>query len=306
MLLGIVIGTPMALAGGFFHIINYASYILLTFLGIGAVEMRTGTTNLNKLGGLIKRMPVSFLAVLFGIIGLAGIPPMNGFVSKWLLYKSAISAGFPFLALAAFLGTIGTILSVYKFIHNIFLGQLNKEYQDIKEVPVLMQIPMYVLMATVWILGIFPSLALRPIAKIQMFFGREALKFTSSGVALNVGHLNMLVVNSVMGLMFLLAAVIFLVGNRRIIVNQYNNYAAGHFLNERVRYNYNYHFYPTLQRFISNYNKNIINRGVNIVAGFIERLSGSLRRVYCGQLNYYALYIGLAFFVVLGGLLWFS
>jgi len=304
MLLGIAVGTPMALAGGLFHIINYASYMLLIFLGIGAVEMRSGTTNLNKLGGLIKKMPVSFLAVLFGIIGLAGIPPMNGFVSKWLLYKSTIAAGFPFLALAAFLGTIGTILSVYKFIHNIFLGQLDGSYQKVKEVPFLMQLPMYVLMVMVWALGIFPSLALEPISRIQMFFGREPLSFSTSGVALSAGHLNMLTINFVMGAMLVLAAAVFLIGHRRIIVSQYNNYAAGHFLDEKTKYNYNYHFYPTLQRFIDSCNKEFINRGVDSIARGARQVSWFLRRIYGGNLNYYAWGITAAFLIIVGSL-WF-
>ena len=231
---------------------------------------------------------------------------MNGFVSKWLLYKSAISAGFPFLALAAFLGTIGTILSVYKFIHNIFLGQLDKKYESVKEVPFLMQLPMYILMAVVWGLGAFPSLALRPIAKIQAFLGQDVLPFTTSGVKLEAGHLNMLTVNSLLAFCFLLAAVVFLWGRRRLIVSQYNNYAAGHFLNEKIPYNYNYHFYPTLQRFIERRNKNFINNCVAIVEKITMALSQILRRAYCGQLNYYALYISAAFLLVLGGILWLS
>ena len=305
ILLGIVIGTPMALAGGLFHILNYASYILLIFLAIGAVEMRTGETNLNKLGGLIKKMPVSFLAILFGIIGLAGIPPMNGFVSKWLLYNAALKANFPFLALAAFLGSIGTILSVYKFIHNIFLGQLREKYRDVKEAPFLMQVPMYVLMAVVWGLGIFPGLALKFIASVEVFLHVKPIAYSLGGVNVSSGHLNMLVVNITMMTGFLIAAGIYFLGRKRIIVSQYNNYAAGNFLNEDIPYDYNYHFYASLQRFIDELNKDLINRAVTFTGRVISIISDAVRKIFSGQLNYSVLYIAAAFLFILGGLFWF-
>ena len=90
-------------------------------------------------------MPLSYLAMLIGIIGLAGLPPMNGFVSKWLIYRSLIVDGSPLLFLGAVIGTLGTILSVYKLIHNIFLGQLRVEHVAVREAPLSMVIPMMAL-----------------------------------------------------------------------------------------------------------------------------------------------------------------
>jgi len=305
MLLGIAIGTPMALAGGIFHILNHGTYILLIFMAIGAVEMRTGETNLNKLGGLIKRMPVSFLAILFGIIGLAGIPPMNGFVSKWLLYNACLKADFPFLALAAFLGTIGTILSVYKFIHNIFLGQLPSEYNNVKEAPFLMQAPMYVLMLVVLGLGVLPGIALKFIASVEVFLGVNSLAYNLGGVELSAGHLNMLVINLVMLGGFLISAGVYFLARKRMIVSQYNNYAAGHFLNKNIPYNYNYHFYASLQRFIDGSNKDLINRAVKFTGRVVCSISDTVRKVFSGQINDSVLYITAALLIILGGLLWF-
>jgi len=178
MLMGLAIGTPMAMAGGIFHALNHAIYILLILFGVAAVEKRTGTTDLNSLGGLIKKMPIAFLSVLIGIIGLAGIPPMNGFVSKWMIYKSMLVTGHPFIALAAFLGTLGTILSVYKFIHNMFLGQLQPEHKDVKASPLLMQLPMYVLMISVWLLGVYPGIALKEIAAMQNYLNMDMVQYT--------------------------------------------------------------------------------------------------------------------------------
>ena len=115
---------PSGPAGGLLHMFNYAITQAALLMAVFAVVHRTGTADLNKLGGLVTRMPLTFLVLLFGIISLAGLPPMAGFVSKWMVYRSLITEGMPLLFVAAIVGTLGTILSVYKLIHNIFLGQL--------------------------------------------------------------------------------------------------------------------------------------------------------------------------------------
>ena len=85
--------------------------------------------------------------MLVGIIGLAGMPPMNGFVSKWMVYRALMLEGYPLLFIASIIGTLGTILSVYKLIHNMFLGQLRLEHQQVREVPWSMAAPMMLLAA---------------------------------------------------------------------------------------------------------------------------------------------------------------
>ena len=122
-------------AGGLLHVFNHATYQAILLMAVFAVIHRTGTADLNRLGGLVARMPLSFLAMLVGIIGLAGLPPMNGFVSKWMIYRSLIMEGQPLLFVATVISTLGTVLSVYKLLHNTFLGQLRLEHEAIKEAP---------------------------------------------------------------------------------------------------------------------------------------------------------------------------
>ena len=93
MLLGLVTGSAIGSAGGIMHVFNHATYQAALFMSVIAVMHRTGTSDLNKLGGLVARMPLSFLVMLFGIIGLAGLPPMNGFVSKWMVYRCLADRG---------------------------------------------------------------------------------------------------------------------------------------------------------------------------------------------------------------------
>jgi len=92
----------LALIAGLYHTLNHAIFKGLLFLGAGSVVNATGTRNMEKMGGLIRRMPVTALAFLIGAIAISGLPPLNGFVSEWLTYQ-ALLAGF---------GTTGSLTRV--------------------------------------------------------------------------------------------------------------------------------------------------------------------------------------------------
>ena len=292
MLVGIASGTSLGIAGGMFHVLNHMTYITLILFSLAAVEYRTGTTNLNKLGGLIKKQPVAFLGVLLGIIGLAGIPPMNGFVSKWFIYKALISSQYPFLATAAFVGTLGTILSVYKFIHNIFLGQLPERYNNVREVPFDMQLPIWILMLAVFGLGVYPGLAVSFIAKVQDSLGIAPVSYTLHGVMQTVGNLNMGIVAIVFMSSMFVGFIVYLLGNRRKHVSQYDNYAAGNFLDSSVPYNYNYHFYAGFEHIIKPaYDYEPVQRTEDGIIRFTTEIADYFRRLYTGNINTYGMYI---------------
>ncbi len=94
-LLGVSYGSPamMALgfAGGLLHVVNHAVFKSLLFLGAGAVRHATGTLEIDHLGGLLKRMPQTGFAFLVGAAAICGLPPLNGFVSEFLIYLGAFS-----------------------------------------------------------------------------------------------------------------------------------------------------------------------------------------------------------------------
>jgi hydrogenase-4 component B len=82
-----------ALIAGLFHTLNHGVFKCLLFLGAGSVLHATHTRNMEKMGGLIRRMPSTALYFLIGAIAISGLPPLNGFVSEWLTYQ-ALLAGF--------------------------------------------------------------------------------------------------------------------------------------------------------------------------------------------------------------------
>jgi formate hydrogenlyase subunit 3/multisubunit Na+/H+ antiporter MnhD subunit len=77
--------------GALLHVLNHALFKSLLFLGAGAIQHATGTRNLNQLGGLLKRMPVTGAAFFLGVCAICGLPPLNGFVSELLIYLAALS-----------------------------------------------------------------------------------------------------------------------------------------------------------------------------------------------------------------------
>jgi NADH-quinone oxidoreductase subunit M len=250
MLLGLMVGSSLGVAGGLMHVFNHATYQAALFLAVTAVVHRTGTADLDRLGGLVTRMPLAFVTMLLGIIGLAGLPPMNGFVSKWMVYKSLIDAQMPLLFLAAVIGTLGTILSVYKLIHNTFLGQLRMEHEQVNEAPWSMTLPMLILGVVAFITGYMPGLVLELVAPALQALAIAPLDYHLGGVNTPTGSLNMLWVVSVMIFSIGIGALIFFMGNRSTRVHQLDNYAGGHFLSSDMRYHYSHNFYAGLMRVI--------------------------------------------------------
>jgi hydrogenase-4 component B len=90
--LGAVPAATLALSAGLYHALNHAAFKSLLFLGAGAVLHTTGTRDMNRLGGLIRGMPWTAACFLLGALAIAGLPPLNGFVSEWLLFQALLPA----------------------------------------------------------------------------------------------------------------------------------------------------------------------------------------------------------------------
>jgi len=145
MIMGVASGSALAFAGGLFHLLNHTLYKSNLFLSLGSVEKRAGTNELDGLGGLAKAMPATFVMALVGAFSISGIPPFNGFFSKWMIYQgllekaSGLAPGYALwllvcLVLAVF-GSALTLASFMKFLHAVFLGQRPERLAGVKEAP---------------------------------------------------------------------------------------------------------------------------------------------------------------------------
>ena len=141
ILLGIGMANPFGIIGGVYHLVNHSIFKSLLFLNSGAVYYRTGTRNLERLGGLNEVMPITGATSLIASLSISGIPPFNGFFSKLFIIIACVKAGHPVFALWAVIGSILTLSSFMKFQRFIFYGE-NKNFKDIKEVPLSMKFSM--------------------------------------------------------------------------------------------------------------------------------------------------------------------
>jgi NADH-quinone oxidoreductase subunit M len=290
IILGIAFGTNLALAGGIFHFFNHAMFKALLFLAIGAVEFRTQTRDLDSLGGLAKKMPVVFIATLVGICALIGVPLTSGFVSKWLIYKTLILEGSPFLAFFALAGTWGTILYSYKLVHNMFLGQLPEKYKDIQKSPFSMQLPIIVLSLAILVFGILPGIPLKVINTIGTSFGFESLNVTLWGITSETGTLNTINIFSAVLVAGVIVWLLFRLGAKSVSVPQEDSYAAGAHT-PADKYHYTAEFYNPLYRMIKPFLRDVIDEFYYWIASLVRSLAGSVRRIYSGDVGYYVMYI---------------
>ncbi len=303
MLLGVMISDSIGTAGGIMHVFNHATYQAALFMTVTAVIYRTGTSNFSKLGGLVTQMPLTFMVMVVSIIGLAGIPPMNGFVSKWLIYRALLLDGQPLLFVAAVIGTLGTILSVYKLVHNTFLGQLRLEHQEVREAPLSMLIPMLGLAIIIFATGVMPGVVLDWVAAAQIAVGIAPVEHNLGGIELVQGGLDMIWVTGIMFYGFAVGAIIFYVlGGKSKHIHQYDNYAGGHFLTSKVRYHYSNHFYAGLMHMIGGWYRNVFIKLEHALVSLVSFMSQFSENFYRSSqpVMLVAVVVVLALYFVLG------
>jgi len=159
MMMGIGIGTPLAIAAGLLHCLNHGFFKGGLFLTAGSVQHAAGTRDMNKLGGLAGKMPRTTLSWLIGVGSMAGVPLMSGFASKWMLYAAALQAGWAVPAMVAWAVSLGTVFLCAKATSAVFLGPATEATKDAHESPPTMVWGMGFLAAGSVILGIAPQLA---------------------------------------------------------------------------------------------------------------------------------------------------
>ncbi|MFA6431892.1 MAG: proton-conducting transporter membrane subunit [Candidatus Margulisiibacteriota bacterium] len=145
ILLGFGLANPLGVMGALFHIFNHAFMKSLLFLNAGAVERMAGSRDLRELGGLSKKMPVTFVSSLIATFSISGIPPFNGFWSKLYIIVGCAYAGNLGLGLVAVIGSLLTLASFLRVQKYAFFGELKENLTGVKEVPFFMGASMLLL-----------------------------------------------------------------------------------------------------------------------------------------------------------------
>jgi formate hydrogenlyase subunit 3/multisubunit Na+/H+ antiporter MnhD subunit len=165
----------LGLIGALFHTFNHATFKSLLFLNAGAILSATDTQDINRLGGLMRHMPVTGWTALVASLSIAGVPAFNGFASKWSIFVASVLAsphqrGLVLLGLVAILTSALTLASFLKFYGMTFLSRsshLVRERSAARslEVDALMKAPQVLLAALCVVVGLVPGPVLRVLAR---------------------------------------------------------------------------------------------------------------------------------------------
>jgi formate hydrogenlyase subunit 3/multisubunit Na+/H+ antiporter MnhD subunit len=161
---GLSLMTHLGWLSALYLTVNHLLFKALIFIAMAGVIYRTGTRRMYEMGGLIKKMPISFISVLMGIIAVSGVPPLTGFGSKWFIYTSLIEQGRYLQAAVAFFSSAVAFLYLYKLIQTVFLGQPKPNQSQVKEAPIWFIIPQAVFIMAVMGFSMFPNLLTKPLS----------------------------------------------------------------------------------------------------------------------------------------------
>ena len=172
----------LGLGGALLHTLNHSLFKSSLFYSAGSVLQATGTKNIEKLGGIIKAMPVTSLIFLFSALAICGLPPFNGFISEFVIY-SGIFQNLTHAGFANSLVSIGVIVSLAligglalfcftKAFGIAFLGMArSKYYQQFSERPMSMTLPGIVILIVIICIGFFPSYFFQVVNSVSTDFG---------------------------------------------------------------------------------------------------------------------------------------
>jgi multicomponent Na+:H+ antiporter subunit D len=182
IVLGIGLGTPLGILGALFHLLNHALAKSLLFLNSGSLQMATGTRDLDEMGGLGKRMPITAGTTVVGSLSIAGVPPLNGFWSKLIIIVALIEAKHGVFALIAILTSVLTLWYYLLIQRRAFFGKLNERWYAVREAPFWMTAATVLLALSCLAIGVFFTLTIK--SWIQ-----PASDALSRGVHLTLGSL---------------------------------------------------------------------------------------------------------------------
>ena len=163
ILVGLGLASVLGWTAAIYHTFNHFLFKTVLFLGAAGVIFRTGTSDYNRLGGLVRRMPFTFTFTLISVIAFAGVPPLSGFGGKWLLYNGLIEAGWLPVALIAMFASVVAFLYAFRLLHAVFLGQLSSANSRTREAPLALLIPQGLLTAALMVFSFRPTLFLQHI-----------------------------------------------------------------------------------------------------------------------------------------------
>jgi formate hydrogenlyase subunit 3/multisubunit Na+/H+ antiporter MnhD subunit len=285
--------THLGWLAGFTYTINHFLFKAILFLVIGGIVVKLGTHNMYEMGGMIKKMPFSFIAVLISIIVIGGIPPLSGFAGKWLFYNAVIEKGWYFQGAIIFFAGIIAFLYLFKLIYSVFLGQLKDNHRNMKEISAWILVPSYILIIGIMIFSAFPQYVLQPIGEmLNPYFTSQALSWEGSKAYTTLGYWDGTTIMIVVGTAFTLLLVwLISLSAKAQKIEQFNIVFAAErpFKPETTHVSYN--IYAGYKKALGFLVAPGITQFWNNMGEMLLDLAGWFRRIYGGSMQNYTLHV---------------
>jgi len=281
--------------------LNHFLYKGVLFLAAAGVIQRTGTRLMYRMGGLIKNMPVTFVAVMMGIIAMSGVPPLAGFGGKWLLFNAMMDKGWYWLAVVAFFSSAVAFLYMFRVLQTVFLGQRKLEHKDLREAPAVLLVPQVILLALIMAISVYPKLVLDPISTAVAPYFPGALAWEGLALHTHLGYWNPTLIMVIVGGVWVTPLVVLLLLSltmRIQPVKQFNIVYAAERPHRPEDTHYAYRFFAHYERAVGFLVKPRATAFWSTVGEWSDTVAAALRVFYTGNGQTYAFFI-LIFFVAL-------
>ncbi len=160
VVLGLSFDNATGIAAGIIHLFNHALMKGSLFMVLGAVMYRVGSVQLNDMAGLGKDMPLTMAAFFIAGLSLIGVPLTVGFVSKWYLIQAALENGWWPIAILIVISSLLAVVYIWRIIEVIYFTPANPEAQEVREAPISLLLPTWILLSAVIYFGIDATTAL--------------------------------------------------------------------------------------------------------------------------------------------------
>jgi len=286
-----VLGVSDGMGGALYHSLIHTAVKLLLFINVAGIIFVTGREKLSDLGGLIYKMPQSFVLLLIGIIVLAGMPPLGGFASKFMIYTSLLDAKYLLLLSAVMFSSASAFLYIYKLVYGIYLGHpTHKKLESAKEVPYSFLIPQYLLSLLLITVGTFPALVVPYLNAVLRELHISPVAFTDMATLITPhAQYNGFIVMAAFAAVFALVLLVFasLRSKAKNVKNRFDIAYCGEEPNEASHLHYGYSMGKELKRvgFVNMILKNSTRYMYDYLARQTLFFSEILRKIYSGNIS---------------------
>jgi formate hydrogenlyase subunit 3/multisubunit Na+/H+ antiporter MnhD subunit len=305
---GIALMSHLGWVAALYLTVNHFLFKGILFLAAAGVVLRTGERLMYKMGGLIKNMPFTFVATMFAIIAMSGVPPLTGFGGKWLLFNAMMDKGWYWLAALAFFSSAVAFLYMFRILHTVFLGQRKLEHAKLREAPAILLVPQFVMIAIIMVFSAYPKLLLDPLsAAISPWLG-GSLVWDGLALQTDLGYWNAPMIMGIIAGVWMTALVILLLASLPLKiqkVGQFNIVYAAERPHRPEDTHFAYNFFAHYDRAIGFLVRPRATAFWNTATEWTHTMAAGLRIFYNGNGQTYALLILMylvALYLVNGGL----